>query len=273
MDGLSIGESDNLRQIGKKGGMTSSEWHFEVSGQGNAPLVFVHGWCCHSAQFGRLAEALESGFRIYLPDLPGHGNTPLGDFRPGFEAYADGLAAWIRDVGLDCPILIGHSMGGALALMTATRIPVRAVVNLDGSLPAAATTLDAQATLRSWLGLPDFLPRLASAIRAGYFLPQEVDAEAEEVIRGMCSAPEAVLRFLPETIGTLDASRILPDVQIPVMYIGAEHPRFDADQAQALLPQMQLEQICGAGHFLHMRAPELVAELAMDFLNPTSKGA
>lgn len=255
-------------------GMTdSSEWHCDVSGSGDLPLVFVHGWCCQGQQFAALAREFDSAFRVYRPDLPGHGQTPLGDFQPSFEAYADALAGWIVDRKLERPVLIGHSMGGALALMAATRVSTRAVINLDGSLPAAPTTLTAQAALRSWLNLPDFLPRLAGAIREGYFLPHERDAQADEVIRSMCSAPDAVLRFLPETIGTLAPFQILPKVHAPVLYVGAENPRYDAEQAQALLPQLKLAQIRGTGHFLHMRAPRQVTELAKAFLNPTSKAA
>lgn len=246
-----------------------SEWHCDISGSGNFPLVLVHGWCCQGQQFAALAKEFGSDFRVFRPDLPGHGQTRLGDFRPGFEAYSNALAGWISDRKLDRPILLGHSMGGVLSLMTATRISARAVINLDGSLPAADSTLAAQATLRSWLDQPDFLPRLAGAIREGYFLPHERDAESDEVIRGMCSAPEAVIRFLPETFQTLNPSQILPQMYSPVLYIGAENPRFDAEQARALLPQLQLAHIRGAGHFLHMRAPRQVAELVKTFLNPT----
>lgn len=252
---------------------SGSAWHCEVSGSGISPLVFVHGWCCEGAQFAQLAGILSQAFRIYRPDLPGHGRTPLGDFRPGFEAYADALAQWIGDRRLDRPILVGHSMGGVLSLMAGARVSIGAVINLDGSLPAAATTLAAQATLRSWLGKPDFRQRLAGALREGYFLPHERDARAEEVIKSMCSATEPVLRFLPETISTLDASQILPKVEVPVLYIGAENPRFDSGHARGLLPQLRLEQIRNAGHFLHLRAPEKVAEIAMAFLNPTSREA
>jgi pimeloyl-ACP methyl ester carboxylesterase len=250
---------------------SGTQWHCEISGSGTSPLVFVHGWCCEGGQFAQLAEAFENDYRVYRPDLPGHGLTPLGTFRPGFEAYADALAEWIADRQLDSPTLIGHSMGGALALMTATRVPLRTVINLDGSLPAAATTLAAQATVREWLATPGFRQRLGGAIREGFFLPNERDAQAEMVIEAMCSAPEAVLRFLPETIGTLDASRILPHVTIPVLYIGAENPRFDAEAAGALLSDLTLERIRHAGHFLHLRAPRQVAELARAFLSPSSR--
>jgi pimeloyl-ACP methyl ester carboxylesterase len=244
-------------------------WHCDISGDGPVPLVFVHGWCCEGGQFARLAKEFTDGFRLFRPDLPGHGLTPLGTFQPGFTAYADALAAWIGERQLERPILMGHSMGGALSLMAATRVPVRAIINLDGSLPAAPSTLAAQATLRGWLDLPNFRQRLTDALRQGFFLAHERGPRAEEVIRHMAAAPEAVLRFLPETIGTLDASRILPEIEAPVLYIGAENPRFDLAAAQTFLPNLHFEQIRSVGHFLHLFAPEVVAERVKKFLSPT----
>lgn len=251
----------------------SLAWHCPILSSGDIPLVFIHGWCCEGGQFAELAASLSRAYRVYCPDLPGHGRTALGTFQPGFANYADALAAWITDRQLDRPILVGHSMGGALALMAATRVPVRAVINLDGSLPAAPSTLQAQARIRQWLDLPDFRQRLAEALRDGFFLPDEQGPQAEEIVHSMISAPEDVLRFLPETIHTLDAARILPRLRMPVLYIGAQNPRFDAAAVKALRPDVPWKQIPNSGHFLHLYAPGKVAELIEAFLNPPGTGA
>lgn len=245
-------------------------WHCEVSGNGTIPLVCVHGWCCEGSQFAKLGQMLDADFRIHRPDLPGHGKTPLGTFEPGFAQYSAALAEWISQQNLEHPVLLGHSMGGVLALMAAKRVGARAVINLDGSLPAARSTLEGQAALRGWLGQPDFRERLANALREGFFLPHERDGEMEEINRHMCSAPEAVLRFLPETIGAIRPEHILSEVRMPVLYIGADKPRFDAGAAEALLPQLTVKQISHTGHFLHMRAPGAVADLVREFLDGQS---
>ncbi len=246
------------------------DWHCEVSGNGTIPLVCVHGWCCEGGQFTKLGKMLDADFRIYRPDLPGHGQTPLGTFEPGFAQYSAALADWISQQNLKPPVLLGHSMGGVLCLMAAKRVGARAVINLDGSLPAARSTLDGQAALRGWLGEPDFLERLAAALRESHYLPHERDEEMAEIIRRMCSAPESVHRFLPETIDTLRPEQILAEVRMPVLYIGADKPRFDTAAAQALLPQLTMKQIPDTGHFLHLRAPGQVADLVREFLGNQS---
>jgi len=238
----------------------------EVSGTGRIPLVCVHGWGCEKGQFDGLARELADEFRIYRFDLPGHGGTPLGDFAPGFDAYTAAMAEFVSSHGLESPVLLGHSMGGVLSLMAAPLIRPQAIINLDGSMPAASHTLAGQAVLRGWLETPDFRTRLAGALREGFFLPSEQGTKCEEIIRTMCAAPEAVLRFLPEHVGDLEPDRILQAVNAPVMFVGAERPRFDPDRAAALLPQGRFERIPGAGHFLHIYALPRVVELIRDFL-------
>ncbi len=244
------------------------ELHFEVSGSGQIPLVCIHGWGCVGSQFAALAGMLEKEFRVYRPDLPGHGRTPLETFQPGFESYAMALAGFLAVHRLEHAILVGHSMGGVLALMVAAsgRIQPRAVVNLDGSLPAGERAIAGQRVIRGWLDDADFREKFAGAVREGFFLPAERDARCEEIVRTMSSAPASVLRFLPEQMGALHAEAHLPRVTAPVLYIGAAAPRYDAAKAAALLPHARFEQIHDAGHFLQIYAPDRVHSMTRDFL-------
>jgi len=245
------------------------ELHFEVSGSGTVPLVCVHGWACNGDQFGELNRRLEKDFRIYCLDLPGHGRTPLDGFVPGFEAYAGLIVAFVLKHILERPVLLGHSMGGVLSLIAAAsgRLHPQAIVNLDGSLPPGAETQAGQLLIRSWLDKPDFRARLAELWRGTFFLPAERDARCEAILQTMRSAPERVLRFLPEQAGGLSTDGILPRVTAPVLFIGAAAPLFDARKAAATIPRLRLEQIPDAGHFLHVYAPDKVAGLVRDFLS------
>ncbi|HTS17551.1 MAG TPA: alpha/beta hydrolase [Verrucomicrobiae bacterium] len=241
---------------------------FEVSGTGNVPLICVHGWGCDGGQFEELSRRLEAEFRIFRVDLPGHGRTAFNDFTPGFANYAQTIVDFVVDQKLQKPVLLGHSMGGVLSMLAAGlgQIQPRAVINLDGSFPPADQTLVGQRTIRGWLDQPDFRERLAGALRESYFLPSERDERCEAIIHMMCSAPEAVLRFLPEQIEDLRPERDMPRVTAPVLYVASAHPRFDSVKAQRLIPHLQLNRIPGVGHFLHVYAVEQVAAMVKSFL-------
>lgn len=81
------------------------------------PLVLVHGigsrWQCFEPVLDRLAEQHE----VIAVDLPGFGAAPLVDgIEPGPRGYADWLAGWLADNGIERPHLVGSSMGGGVAL-------------------------------------------------------------------------------------------------------------------------------------------------------------
>jgi pimeloyl-ACP methyl ester carboxylesterase len=158
--------------------------HFESSGLGDVPLICTHGWACNSEQFAGLSRLLTGDFRVFRLDLPGHGQTPLNGFSPGFERYADVIVDFALKHRLERPVLLGHSMGGVLSMMVAAsgRLQPRAVINLDGSLPAGKKTLAGQELIRSWLEEPDFRRRLARFLRTAFFLPSEGDAHCEAVL-------------------------------------------------------------------------------------------
>lgn len=243
--------------------------HFEVSGTGVIPIICVHGWGCDGEQFVELSRCLEKEFRVFRLDLPGHGRTALNEFLPGFANYAQTIVDFARSQKLQNPVLLGHSMGGVVCLLAAAsgRLPPRAVINLDGSLPPAEQTLAGQKQIRAWLDEPDFRARLAGALRESFFLPSERDGRCEAIIREMCSAPDAVLRFLPEHIGDLRPERDLPKVTAPALYIGSARPRFDTVAARRLMPHLQLKRIPGVGHFLHVYAVDKVAAMVKGFVS------
>ena len=244
---------------------TMQSMHCKISGTGTIALICIHGWGCEGGQFAGLARALDADFRVYRPDLPGHGATPLGSFTPSFDTYVGCIADFIESRGLENPILCGHSMGGTLSLLAAARLGVRAVINLDGGLPATDDVLAAHALIRGWFDEPDFRVRLAEALREAFFLSSERDGRCEDILRTMCAAPDAVLRFLPRQVGTLDSTRILSRVNAPVLYVGAAKPRFNLVKASCLLTQLRYEQIAESGHFLHIYALPRVVSLVRDF--------
>jgi pimeloyl-ACP methyl ester carboxylesterase len=142
------------------------QWTLEhgmmVRRTGEGPeILWIHGLGEWSLSFDPLAaHAAFAGFSHVLPDLPGYGRSPWPDAPDDLERLADRLAAWI---GARRPALIGHSMGGVLATLVAERVPVRAVVNVDGNLSRGDCTFSARAAAFSH---DDFVAGGFAAIRA-----------------------------------------------------------------------------------------------------------
>ena len=215
-----------------------------------------------------MSHTLANDFRIFRLDLPGHGRSPLAGLVPDFEGYARLITGFAQSHNLERSVLLGHSMGGILSLMAAGsgQLAPRAVINLDGSLPATDRTLADQKLICGWVREPDFRQRLAKQVRSAFFLPSERNARCEAIIHTMCSAPAVVLRLLPGEVAAVQSSHLLSRVKVPVLYVGSATPRFDAPKALSALPHLKLEQIADTGHFLHIYAADRVAFMIRRFL-------
>jgi pimeloyl-ACP methyl ester carboxylesterase len=116
--------------------------YWRTGGPGKVPLVLAHGSSDDGLCWTNLAKELESSFDIVMIDARGHGLSDPP--RPGdpVDVQADDLAGLIRELGLDHPIVMGHSMGSFAAAAFAAKYPdvPRAVVLEDPNLanrPAA----------------------------------------------------------------------------------------------------------------------------------------
>jgi pimeloyl-ACP methyl ester carboxylesterase len=99
--------------------------HYVDSGPRDAPvIVMIHGLMGQLRNFSHsLSERLASDHRVILIDRPGWGHSSIEGMRPGIVAQAGMIAALIEQLGLDQPLLVGHSMGGAVSLALALEHP------------------------------------------------------------------------------------------------------------------------------------------------------
>lgn len=114
-------------------------------GGGEDAVVLVHGIGVSSRYFGPLERDLSRTVRVVAPDLPGFGRSRMPDEPPlGVADHADVLAALVEQLGLDRPVVVGHSMGAQFVTELAIRRPdlVGALVLLGPVVdPAAPSAL------------------------------------------------------------------------------------------------------------------------------------
>src|SRR3954452_12426731 len=89
--------------------------HYESFGKGADALVFIHGWTCDGT-FWRGQSPVYEKQRSILIDLPGHGQSARPDVAYTQERFARAVDAVLRDAKVERAVVIGHSMGGPVAL-------------------------------------------------------------------------------------------------------------------------------------------------------------
>lgn len=100
------------------------------AGNGTQPVVLVHGWTCNRKHWQPLLDSAPDGTRLLAVDLPGHGDARDVTL-PAWTVTAQARALVAALDGIDNPVLVGHSMGGAVVLEAARLKPVKAVLLVD----------------------------------------------------------------------------------------------------------------------------------------------
>jgi len=126
-------------------GLHYVEWRPEVNAGGERPLLLLHGLSSNARYWDRLAGKL-AGHRIVALDQRGHGltgrppNDPRASGGYGMDELLDDAAGVINDLGLDMPVVVGHSWGATIALELVGTHPELAagLVFIDGPVQSAA---------------------------------------------------------------------------------------------------------------------------------------
>lgn len=247
---------------------------------GGVPLVALHGFLGRGADWADLARRLP-GVRLLAPDLPGHGAAlGLADAAFSMEAAAAAVLATLDAHRLDRPVLLGYSMGGRLALYLALHAPehFRAVV-LESASPGLTSEAEradrrrlddtrADALARD---LPGFLDRwYAMPLFAATPAPVRKRLAATRVHNSPADLARS-LRFMG-TGAQPDLWPLLPRLAVPVTAVaGSSDAKFVA-LARAMTEasaRIHPAVVAGAGHTVHLDAPDAFAALVAGVLGVT----
>jgi pimeloyl-ACP methyl ester carboxylesterase len=268
--------------------------HLQVKYLGSGPaLLLLHGVTHSSATWDAVVERLAQRFTVVAPDLPGHGLSakPPADYSLG--EYASALRDMLLFLGLNRVSLVGHSLGGGVAMQFVYQFPEmceRMVLVSSGGLGRQLNPLLRLPTLpgSDWL-----LSALCSEwLSSGLIEAQRILARAgvragtdlREVWRGYLSLvdPDARRAFLQTLRGLVDLrgqrasalDRLYLAQDIPTLIIwGAKDLLIPVDHARAAHAAVvgsRLEVFDEAGHFPHLDTPERFISVLVDFMDSST---
>lgn len=239
---------------------------FRDAGDTGQPVVLLPGWACDHSVWARTVEPLLAhGLRVVSLDFAGFGLSKAARRVWAIENFARDVRAVLEALALEKAVLVGHSMGGAVALEAAYLCPahVAGVVGCDSFTYAAfydridERQVDAlMAPLRT-----DYASSVRDLIGA-YLLPDGDPAVARAVKDMMAGAdPEAAVPVM-EAFLRWDIGPSLARCPVPVGTINARHFLEPAAEAR-FRTAMSIRTLDGVGHFLMLEQPaSLAAEIA-----------
>lgn len=226
-------------------------------------LVLVHGWSCDAGYWEASLDDLAVDHRVVTLDLAGHGGSS--------EAATDGrMASFGADVAaivtacLDAVpaaapvVLVGHSMGGPVAVEAALRLGERvsAVIGVDTfasvGLPPAPVEVTA-ARFRPFEH--DFAASTRAFVEQAFFLPDADPALRTRIAADMAAGDPTVGLAALRGINDWDGSAALGALAAPVVAINAAVTRTDEARLQRSARRFRLREMAGVGHFLMIEQP------------------
>lgn len=168
--------------------------YHEVAGRGTPALVMIHGGGCDHTAFAPQLAHFQAGHRVVAVDLRGHGRSdaPIQEYTiPGF---AEDVISLCQQLDLDKPVLIGHSLGGRIALEVVAQHPdlPAAVVAVESALlpPSGATDVP---PLAAMLRTPGYREAAREFFERTLFLPTDNPIRKALLVEQMISIPQHVL--------------------------------------------------------------------------------
>ena len=263
-----------------------------TSDPSNPVLVLVHGIAGSSQTWEEVMPALARTHTVIAPDLLGHGESakPRGDYSLG--AYASGLRDLLAVLGHDRATIVGHSLGGGIALVFAYQFPERTerlvLVNSGGLGKDVSIALRAASLPGSEIVLPLLfstpLVRMGGAIAGALGrLGLRGGPDMEEIARGISGFCDVATRtaFVHTVRGVIDPlgqrvsarDRLYLAHGMPTLLVWGDCDRIipveHGRAAAELIEGSRLEVFSGAGHFPHRDDPVRFVEILRDFLETT----
>ncbi len=250
---------------------------YEVRGESDPTLVFIHGWCCNRTFWEPQLAHFAKSHQVIAIDLAGHGTSDSGRSQWSMEAFGRDVAAVVEHVGANKVVLVGHSMGGPVMLEAASLIGERLVglVGVDTFTdPNESYTAAQMAEFRKPFEA-DFPKAMREALHHehDFFSEKTETALKDRITATMTAAPpdmgvgafQGMLDFANERQRVL-----MSEVKVPFVCINARRSQEKVDDGKKHAPQFDVVTIPESGHFLMMEYPEefntvlagIIAEMA-----------
>ena len=238
--------------------------YYIQQGDQGLPVIFVHGAGANHLVWGAQMRALGRIAHVIAIDLPGHGKSDL----PGcdsVEAYGDVILGLMDGLGFERAVIVGHSMGGAIAQMFALshrdRVAGLGLIGTGARLRVLPAVLD---------GIQDdFENTTRLIIENSYWQPMDESVRrlAEEQLR---ACPAAVTHGDFIACDQFDVRTRLAAIQTPTLIVCGKQdqmapPKY-SEYLHANIANSQLELINGAGHSVMIEQAQAVNHALVEFM-------
>ena len=239
---------------------------YTVEGEG-MPVILMHGWGCNHSTLKSIEAQLTPGFKVYNVDFPGFGGSNEPSAVWGVEEYTSLIEDFARQEHIESPILLGHSFGGRVGILFASRNKVHKLILVD------AAGVKPRRSLRYYYKVYSY-----KAIKHAllFFLGKKRGETALNSYRAKVGSSDysnasPMMRAILCKVVIEDLKSVMPKIACPTLLIwGANDtatPLADAKIMEKLIPDAGLVSFDGVGHYSFLENPYQFAAVLKSFLS------
>ncbi len=244
--------------------------NYEKKGEGNFPVVFIHGNLANAMWWEMTLENLPKEFTGYAIDLPGSGESPETGERHTIEYFANIVHAFVTEMRLERFHLVGHSMGGGVAQLYTIMHPDRVakLVLVDSMAADGFHVLfdRGEETMRYLMGNKEALGVAIRAIAPGC----KDEGFMERAIESAYKASKQVFIEQPVTMHEANWFDRLGEIKCPVLFVHGEDdvfvPKQGSERTAGAIPNCTFKYLKDSNHSPLVEIPFIFQQELFEFL-------
>lgn len=243
--------------------------HYEVFGRGR-PVVFLHGWLGSWRYWYTSMEVVSRHFRTYSFDFWGFGESRTNEM-PTIQGYANQVIRFLDAMGIERAALVGHSMGGMVAMKTAIEHPERVTRVATVGAPINGNSLSWMLKLVDRPFFAEFFARRPWLRRSlfRFFFGDSLDPEVDEVLEDSTKSTADTIRGAIHSMWRTDLTPMLDKLCVPALVVhGARDDIVNPNQLQLFthVPMAQVVRMEQSRHFPFVDEADRFHEILLGFL-------
>jgi len=232
---------------------------YRVWGTHEPAVILIHGWACDASYWNAQIDPLKGRYTVVAVNLAGHGASEKNRADWSIANYGEDVATVARQLPNHQIVLVGHSMGGDVALEAARRIGDRVIgiIAVDSLKSIGLPPLRPQEITRQVAPFrEDFIGTTRKYVPEALFEKGADPAFVQKVAYDMSLEPPEVAIPSMQSLLAMDFATLLPDIHVPVLAINSDLGPTDEARIRKFLPGFRADVLDHTSHFLMMEVPQ-----------------
>lgn len=229
-------------------------------------MILMHGWGCNLTTLASIEKVAVENHRVYNIDFPGFGQSQIPPQVWGVDEYTRLLEDFVAYEKIDNPILLGHSFGGRVGILYASRKRVKKLILVD------AAGVKPRRSIRYYLKIYTFKAgkHVIKALFRGDAAERRLNRWRSRFGSSDYNGAPAMMQRILSRVVNEDLKSVMPQIQAPTLLVWGEQdtatPLGDAKTMERLIPDAGLVSFPGCGHYSFLDNPIQFAAVLRSFL-------